>query len=220
MSAGYLTMGLTLIFFILFTTGWKDWIAERIPMSYLTLIASGCILLAPFSISFDRWMNGHGSLSIQLSVCWLTVWAIAGLLFYRQEGTLQRVYVLFASLLAAMMGGWLRILYLNDPVLIFYHVSLDAAFMTGISAVLMSPASSVMRIVVVTFASAVQPVLVGWLQPGHAMEGIRIGSLTWWDSYLLAWFTTCVLGFLFRMMRAAAEKWRLRFAGSDGGEES
>ncbi|MBD3918778.1 hypothetical protein H8B09_08455 [Paenibacillus sp. PR3] len=220
MNAGYLSMGLTLIFFILFSTGWKELIAERIPMPYLTLIASGCILLAPFSLSFDRWMNGHGSMSIQLSVCWLTAWAIVGMLFYRQEGTLQRVYVLFASLLAAMMGGWLRILYLNDPVLIFYHVTLDAAFMTGISAVLMAPASSPLRLIVVTFASVLQPILVGWLRPGHPMDGIRIGSLTWWDSYLLALCTTCVLGLLFRTMRVAAEKWRLRFAGSGGGEES
>jgi|GEM_PF-1240953 UPF0126 domain. len=218
MNAGYLSMGLTLIFIILFTTGWKDLIAERIPMSYVSLIASGCVLLAPFSVSFDRWLNGHGSVSIQLSVCWLTAWAIVGLLLYRQEGTLQRLYVLFASLLTAMLGGWLRILYLNDPVLIIYHVTLDAAFMTGVSAVLMAPASSTIRLVVVTFAAVLQPLLVGWLRPGHPMEGITIGSLTWWDSYLFALCTTCVLGMLFRTMRAAADKWRLRFADSGGGE--
>ncbi|PWW05568.1 hypothetical protein DFQ01_104128 [Paenibacillus cellulosilyticus] len=219
MNAGYLTMGLTLIFFILFTTGWKELIAERIPMPYLTLVASGCILLTPFSVTFNKWMEGHGSLAVQLSVCWLTAWAVAALLIYRHEGALQRVYALFASLLSAMMGGWLRILYLNDPVLIFYNATFDAAIMTGLSAVLMAPANSTMRFVVVTLASVIQPILVGWLQPGHPMQGIVIGSLAWWDSYLLALFTTCVIGLVFKMMRTFAEKWRFRFAGSNGREE-
>ncbi|GMK42165.1 hypothetical protein PCCS19_52240 [Paenibacillus sp. CCS19] len=219
MNAGYLSLGLTIIFFILFTTGWKDLIAERIPMPYLTILAAGCMLTNPFSLSLDRWLNHQESISIQLSVCWLTIWAIAGMMLHRQEGSLQRVYVLFASILSAMMGGWLRILYMNDPVLIVYHATLDAAFMTGISAVLMSPANSAMRFVVVTFASVLQPVLVGWLQQEHSLSGITIGSLAWWDSYLLALFTTCVLGLLFRMMRSAVDKWRFRFAGTGGGEE-
>lgn len=219
MNAGYLTMGLTLIFFILFTTGWKELIAERIPMPYLTLLASGCILLSPFSLSFDRWMKGHGSLSIQLSVCWLAAWVMVGMLLHRHEGTLQRIYAIFASLLSAMMGGWLRILYLNDPVLIFYNAIFDAAFMTGVSAVLMAPANSTMRFVVVTLASMLQPILVGYLQPGHPMERVVIGSLSWWDSYLLALFTTCAIGVVFKLMRTFAEKWKFRFARSSEGED-
>jgi hypothetical protein len=219
MNAGFLSMGIMLIFFILFMTGWKELIAERMPMPYLTLIASGCVLLSPFSLSFDRWMKGHGSLSVQLSVCWLVAWAIAVMLMYRQEGTLQRLYVLFASLLSAMMGGWLHILYLNDPVLILYNATYDAAVMTGVSAVLMAPANSAMRFVVVTLASVMQPILVGWLQRGYMMEGITIGSLAWWDSYMLALFTTCVIGLVFKFLRTIADKWRFRFVSSSGGEE-
>ncbi|WP_127530774.1 hypothetical protein [Paenibacillus kobensis] len=207
MNAGFVAIWLITIVIILLVTGWRELVADQVKPSSMTLLIVGCVLLWPFYVTLHReWLPPAGG-TVSLSACWLTVWAIAAVLFNRPKGSLQRFYMIVAALLSSLMGGWLRLLYMNDPVLIIGHSSLDAAILTGAAAALSAPIQSQSLFAVVTIASVLQPLVMGWFAPAVAWRPVEIGSLAWWDGYMAALLSSRLMGLCIRVIKSAASKW-------------
>ncbi|EFM09793.1 conserved hypothetical protein [Paenibacillus curdlanolyticus YK9] len=215
MNPGYISYWLLTIMAILLFTGWWKWLADDVRPRHIAILAAGCILLSNIVVPFDFLNENLGGIS--LTVCWLGVWSIAILALRPVEGSLQRFYLFFAALLAGIMGGWLRMLYTNDPVLIVMDATADAAILIGLTASLSALSRASLLFGVVTLASIAEPMLVGSLLPASSVKPITIGSLAWWDSYLLAWFTARIVVLIARGTKAVTAKWFTRAAGEGEG---
>jgi len=216
MNAGFVALWVITIVVILLATGWRELVGDQVKPGMLLLIIAGCAVLWPFSITLHKeWLPPAGG-TVRLSVCWLTAWAAAAILADRSYLTLQRFYMIVAALLSSFMGGWLRLLYMNDPVIIIGHATLDAAILTGVAAALSAPVQAASLFAVVTIASALQPVFMGWFAPAAMWRPFAIGSLTWWDSYMTALLTARLVGWCIRVMKSAASKW---FYSPEGEQE-
>ncbi|GFN30624.1 hypothetical protein [Paenibacillus xylaniclasticus] len=219
MNAGYIAVWLITILFILLATGWKELVADQIKLKRIVVLMIGCAVLGPFALTLNRaWLPPAGGI-VHLSACWLIVWSIAAMTLQRPNRGLHSFYMIVAVLLSSLMGGWLRLLYMNDPVLIMGHIFMDAAILTGAAAALSGPIQSAALFAVVTIASVMQPILMSWFAPSLFSQPIEIGSLAWWDSYMVALLSARLMGLLIRGMKLAASKWLYSTEGEKGERE-
>ncbi|MWC28445.1 YphA family membrane protein [Paenibacillus sp. MMS18-CY102] len=200
---------------ILVFTGWWKWLADDVRPRHIVILGAGCLALSHLYVPLDFIGGNLGEISI--SVCWLAMWAIGIIAIRPSDGSLQRFYLFVAALLSALMGGWLRMLYTNDPVLIVMHATADSAILIGFTASISALSCASLLFSVVTLASILEPLLVVELMPSISAKPVTLGSLAWWDSYLLAWFTARAVVLIARAVRVVAAKWFTRTAGEREG---
>lgn len=217
MNPGYVSLWIVLSIVILYATGWRELIADRIRLPYLAVVAGGIVLLATVDTPLTNISHSNSTIAISLACCWMTSWALLAMLFAKPNGSPQRFYIVFAAMFSALVGGWLNMLYMSDPILVIFHPAFDAAILLGLTAALSSPFLVEALFAVVTIGSVAEPFVVRWFAPELQSGPIAIGSLAWWDCFLVSLVTARVISLFAKAVRSKAGKWFVRSTGEQEG---
>ncbi|CAM3124608.1 hypothetical protein PALU110988_03100 [Paenibacillus lupini] len=194
-NAGYISIWIMLMAFILMTTGWSDFVG--LPMKnkkWFIIALSVCVTLQPIQETFHL-----GNVQIHLYAGTILLMLIALLAMRGPLVWDSRGYLLVCALLAGMIWGSVRKMYSVDPVFFWLDPLLDGPIVAGVLASAFSSKGQ-HQFTVLLFAGATAELVHALLQ--RNIYEAAIGSLQWWDSVWIAFTASRVVSLVFLAARA------------------
>jgi|GEM_PF-1560056 hypothetical protein len=211
-NAGYISIWIMLMVFILMTTGWSDFVGLPVKnKKWLFLALAVCAALQPIEETFRL-----GSVQIHVFAGTILLMLIALLAMRGPLVWDSRGYLLICALLAGMIWGSVRKMYSVDPVFFWLDPLLDGPVVAGILASAFSTKGQ-HQFTVLLFAGAAAELVYTLLQ--HGVNEAFIGSRQWWDSVWIAFAAARIISLLFLTVRTGvvryiASPWRNRGGSS------
>ncbi|WP_336786788.1 YphA family membrane protein [Paenibacillus sp. MMO-177] len=194
MNAGYISIWIMLMVYILMTTGWSDFVGLAVNRKKWVLIAMAvCAVLQPIQETFRL-----GSIQIHvfagtILLMLISLLAMRGPLVWDSRG-----YLLICALLAGMIWGSVRKMYSVDPVFFWLDPLLDGPVVAGLLAAAFSSKGQ-HQLTVLLYAGAAAELVHALLQRG--VYEASVGSLQWWDSIWIAFVAARLISLLFLVVR-------------------
>lgn len=211
MNPGFISLWLIIIWLVLLATGWKPFLFPAVGRRTMLTYGMLSLLLIPNPVWLEAELAGI-RIELHVAVCALLIAAMAAAM--RFEGWSQRGYLVLSMVMIAVVWGSVRKMYSYDPVFYWLDPIWDAPLAAG---VLCGAFSSEVRHqgVILLWGAAVSELLLVLLQTDNPFA--RIGSLSWWDGFLIAFSAARLVSILLRGARSAMSKAGTFFWHSRGG---
>ncbi|MCA0754436.1 hypothetical protein KP806_05195 [Paenibacillus sp. N4] len=211
MNPGFISLWLLLIWLVLLATGWKPFLFPEVTRRRMLTYGLIGLLLLPTPIWLTAVLAG-AHIELHAAVCVLLAAAMAALL--RFEGWSLRGYLALSAVMTAVVWGFVRKIYSYDPVFYWLDPNWDAPLAAG---VLCGAFSSEVRHqgVILIWGAALSELLLALLHKD--IPSVRIGSLSWWDGFLIAFSAARLISILVRGAKTAMSKAGTFFWHSRGG---
>lgn len=209
MNPGYMSLWIIIVFLILMATGWKPSFAPDMNRRTMTILGIVIAALLPVSLwwsqpSYDVHFELHVSVSLLL---------FASLLTYKGDEELSyKGYLVLCTIMIAAIWGFIRKMYSLDPVFYWIDPAWDAPLLAGVlCGAFTSQAKHQFGMIV--WSAVLGEVLHAALQPNNYTA--LIGSLSWWDSFWIAFATARMFSLIVKLARISFSKlygllWYLR----------
>ncbi|WP_424766091.1 YphA family membrane protein [Paenibacillus sp. sgz302251] len=214
LNPGYVSLGIVLIVLILAATGWRPYLAPDTDSRKMAIV----VLLLAAVIPTSLWLSlviFNLQLHVHASACIVIIAAF--LIYLDPEEVGYKVYLVLSALLIATIWGFTRMLYSYDPVFFWLSPSWDSPIAGGL---LCSAFSSQVKH---QFGMLVWGAVFGEVLHAALMSGTNvpfIGSLAWWDSFLIAIVTARICSMMLLLMRLGISKLSLILWRVKGGRSS
>lgn len=193
-NAGYISIWIMLMLFILMTTGWSDLVGLSAKnWKWILLALAVCAVLQPIRETFR-----FGNVQIHLFAGTVLLMLIALLAMRGPLVWDSRGYLLICALLAGLIWGSVRKMYSVDPVFFWLDPLLDGPVVAGLLAAAFSTKGQ-HQFTVLLFAGAAAELVHALLQRG--VYEASIGSLQWWDSLWIAFAAARMISLVFQAVR-------------------
>lgn len=209
MNPGYMSIWIMCIMFILIATGWKPYLAPDISRRTMILLGIIMVVLLPLSFWWSP-LPEHVQAELHVSVCLLLV--ISLLTCHGFEEWRYKGYLILCAIMIAVIWGFIRKMYSYDPVFYWIGPSWDAPLLGGL---LCGAFSSRVKhqFGMIIWGAVLGETLNAFLQSGTYTA--LIGSLSWWDSFWIAFATARLSSLMLRGIRIGASKlsgmlWHIR----------
>ncbi|WP_284239789.1 YphA family membrane protein [Paenibacillus glycanilyticus] len=194
MNAGYISIWIMLMAFILMATGWSCLVGLTVKNGkWLVVTIAVCAALQPVRETFRL-----GNMAIHVYAGTILLMLIMLLVMSGPVVWDSRGYLLVCALLAGMIWGCLRKMYSVDPVFFWLDPLLDGPIAAGVLAAAFSTKGQ-HQFTVLLYAGAIAELVHAMLQRGSYEASI--GSLQWWDSLWIAFAATRVVSLVFQALK-------------------
>ncbi|ACT01042.1 hypothetical protein Pjdr2_2387 [Paenibacillus sp. JDR-2] len=198
-NAGYISIWIMLMAFILITTGWSDFVGLTIKHKRWLFIAFAvCAALQPIQETFRLGTIQLHVFAGTVLLMLISLLAMRGPLVWDSRG-----YLLICALLAGMIWGSLRKMYSVDPVFFWLDPLLDGPVVAGVLAAAFSSKGQ-HQLTVLLYAGAAAELVHALLQ--HGVYEASVGSLQWWDSIWIAFVAARLISLLFLLVRTGVTR--------------
>jgi len=203
MNAGFVALWIAMVFIVLITTGWKEYIIPDMAGKRLTLLF--VLVLGLLVLSYG-WLLPFGSFSVKLQAAAAVLLLTAVYWLASARGAGQLFYLVSCITLLAFIWGTVYKIYSYDPVFVWLDPKWDAPIVCGLLAGILT-AKAKEQLSVLLWSAALSEVLFAILQGGGYTAWV--GSWKWWDGFMIALAAARSVSLLLKALRAMTARFGL-----------